>query len=217
MRHTRLLAALLALGALAACSSDRATGNAGICDVTNPVSKITVNPPSATLFSGSPPGQSDTVQLEPTAYGRFGAARTDIHFSYSSSNSAAATVDSSGLVTARGIGNTTITVSACDEKATVDITVVSALESVSVTLASDTVVVGDSALVSAQATASGGGALGGVVFTWSADPASVASVTATDDSTAMVHALAEGTAVITATTGTTSGSATLVVVAPPTP
>ena len=209
---TRFVPALLALGVLAACSSDRATGIDGICDVTNPVSSITVDPPSATLFLRSAPRASDAIQLEPIAYGRFGAARTDIAFKYSSSNSAVATVDGSGVVTAQTIGNTTITVSACDEEASVNIAVVSELESISVALGSDTIAVGDSVLVSAQATATGGGVLSGAVFTWTTDPASVASVTTVDDTTAMVHALTEGTVAVNANIGATSGSAELVVI-----
>jgi uncharacterized protein YjdB len=208
---------LLALGAVAACSSDRATGIDGICDVTNPVSRITVTPPSATLFFRSPPRVSDVLQLDATAYGRFGAARTDVPFTFSSSNSAVASVDSSGLVTAHTVGNATITVSSCDEDASVDIAVVSELESINVALPSDTLAVGDSLVVTAQAIAVGGGAIDSVEFSWSSDPASVASVTAIDDTSAMVHALAEGTTIVSASIGTTTGSATLVVTPAATP
>jgi uncharacterized protein YjdB len=202
---------------VAACSSDRATGIDGICDVTNPVSSITVDPPSATLFFRDPPRVSDVLQLEPTAYGRFGAARTDVPFTFSSSNSAVASVDSTGLVTAHTIGNTTIKVSSCDEDASVNIAVVSELESINVVLPSDTLAVGDSMVVTAQAIAVGGGTIGDAVFEWSVDPESVASMTVLDDSTVMVNALAEGTATVTAAIGTTTGSATLVVIPAATP
>lgn len=216
-RCTRFVPALLALGFVAACSSDRATGIDGICDVTNPVSSITVDPPSATLFFRDPPRVSDVLQLEPTAYGRFGAARTDVPFTFSSSNSAVANVDSTGLVTAHTIGNTTIKVSSCDEDASVNIAVVSELESINVVLPSDTLAVGDSMVVTAQAIAVGGGTIGDAVFEWSVDPESVASMTVLDDSTVMVNALAEGTATVTAAIGTTTGSATLVVIPAATP
>jgi uncharacterized protein YjdB len=202
---------------VAACSSDRATGIDGICDVTNPVSSITVDPPSATLFFRDPPRVSDVLQLEPTAYGRFGAARTDVPFTFSSSNRAVASVDSTGLVTAHTIGNTTIKVSSCDEDASVNIAVVSELESINVVLPSDTLAVGDSMVVTAQAIAVGGGTIGDAVFEWSVDPESVASMTVLDDSTVMVNALAEGTATVTAAIGTTTGSATLVVIPAATP
>lgn len=217
IRRIRFVPALVALGVLAACSSDRATGIDGICDVTNPVSSITVNPPSATLFLRSAPRASDAIQLEPTAYGRFGAARSDIAFAYNSSNSAVATVNDSGVVTAQAIGNATITISACDDDASVNIAVVSELESISVALASDTIAVGDSVLVTAQATATGGGVLNGAVFTWTTDPASVASVTALDDTTAVVHALTEGSVLVGASIDATTGSAELVVIPAATP
>lgn len=214
-RRTRFIPALFALGFAIACSSDRATGIDGICDVTNPVSRISVSPSSATLFFRDPPRVSDILQLDPVAYGRFGAARTDVPFTFSSSNSTVASVDSAGLVTAHTVGNTTITVSSCDEDASVNIAVVSELESINVTAPNDTLAVRDSMVVTAHALALGGGTIDGVVFTWSSDPASVASVTTIDDTTAMVQALAEGTTIVSAAIGTTTGSATLVVVPAP--
>lgn len=217
-RRTRFVPALFALGFVIACSSDRATGIDGICDVTNPVSQISVSPSTATLFFRSPPRVSDVIQLDPTAYGRFGAARTDVPFTFSSSNSAVASVDSSGLVTAHAVGNATITVSSCDEDASVSIAVISELESINVTAPNDTLTVGDSMVVTAQAIAVGGGAIVGATFDWSVDPESVASITVLDDSTVVVDALAEGTAIVSASIGTTTGSATLVVIpaaAPP--
>ncbi|HEU6450894.1 MAG TPA: Ig-like domain-containing protein [Gemmatimonadaceae bacterium] len=216
-RCTLFVPALLVLGFVAACSSDRATGIDGICDVTNPVSSITVDPPSATLFFRDPPRVSDVLQLKPTAYGRFGAARTDVPFTFSSSNSAVASVDSTGLVTAHTIGNATITVSSCDEDASVNIAVVSELESINVVLPNDTLVVGDSMVVTAQAIAVGGATIGDAVFQWSVDPESVASITVLDDSTVMVNALAEGTVTVTAAIGTTTGSGSLVVIPAATP
>jgi uncharacterized protein YjdB len=202
---------------VAACSSDRATGIDGICDVTNPVSSITVDPPSATLFFRDPPRVSDTLHLEPTAFGRFGAARSDVPFTFSSSNSTVASVDSTGLVTAHAVGNATITVSSCDEDASVNVAVVSELESIDVVLPTDTLVVGDSMVVTAQAVAVGGGTIDDAVFEWSVDPESVAGITVLDDGTVMLNALAEGTATVSAAIGTTTGSATLVVVPAATP
>jgi uncharacterized protein YjdB len=212
-----LVPVLLALGFVAACSSDRATGIDGICDVTNPVSSITVDPPSATLFFRDPPRVSDTLHLEPTAFGRFGAARSDVPFTFSSSNSTVASVDSTGLVTAHAVGNATITVSSCDEDASVNVAVVSELESIDVVLPTDTLVVGDSMVVTAQAVAVGGGTIDDAVFEWSVDPESVAGITVLDDGTVMLNALAEGTATVSAAIGTTTGSATLVVVPAATP
>ena len=211
-RCTRFVPALFALGFVIACSSDRATGIEGICDVTNPVSRITVIPSSATLFFRSPPRVSDVLQLDPVAYGRFGAARTDVPFTFSSSNSAVASVDSSGLVTAHTIGNATIKVSSCDEDVSVNIAVISELESINVLLPNDTLAVGDSMLVTAQGIAVGGGVIEGAIFEWSVDPESVASITVVDDSTVMVDALAEGTALVSASIGAITGSAALVVV-----
>ncbi|HET7552908.1 MAG TPA: Ig-like domain-containing protein [Gemmatimonadaceae bacterium] len=217
MRHTWLCLALFALGVIAACSSDLATGIRGICDVTNPVSRITVTPSSATLFLRPFPQASDTLRLVPTAFGRFGAARTDVPFSYSSSNPEVATVDDSGVVTPQSDGNTMITVSSCDEEATVNISVTSAQQSVTVTLAADSILVGDSVIAMAHASDAATGPLHGLVFTWSIVPDSIASFTTIDDSTALVTGLAEGTVTVTASTGMIAGSATLVVAPAVTP
>lgn len=217
MRCTLSVPALLTLGIVVACSSDRATGIDGICDITNPVSAITLAPSTATLFFRSPPRTSDALQLEPTAYGRFGAARTDVPFTFHSSNSAVASVDGTGLVTAADLGTATITVSGCDEDASMSVTVVSELDSIDVTAPEDTLVVGDSMLVTARALAVGGGVIDGALFDWTVDPESVAGIAVVDDSTVMVSALTEGTAVVSAAIGATTGSATVVVIAAPPP
>lgn len=212
IRCTRVLPGLLAIGVLVACSSDAATGIKGVCDITNPVSRITVDPPSVTLFFRSPPRQSDGIQLRPTAFNRFGTPRTDITFSYSSSNNAIVAVTDSGFVTPLGVGNATVTVSACEEEATVGIVVLPDTGAITVTLATDTIVVGDSVLASARVAAPGGGVVDSAVFSWSAEPASVASVTPTGDTLAVVHALATGTAIISASTDGAAGSASLIVI-----
>lgn len=214
-RSIQVVPALLAFGVLAACSGDFGIGGIkGVCDMTNPVSRITVDPSSITLFFRPPPLQSDGIQLRPTAFSRFGTTRTDIIFSYSSSDSAIVAVTDSGFVTPVGVGNATVTVSACEQVTTAGIVVVPDSGAITVTLASDTVVVGDSVLASARATAPGGGVMdsAAAVFSWSSEPASVAGVTPTGDTLAIVRTLAAGTAIISASTDGTIGSASLVVI-----
>jgi hypothetical protein len=138
MRFTWVVPGLLALGVRFACSSGAATGLIDLCDSTNPVTRITVEPSTATLIFRSPPLEGDGIQLHPRALSRFGTPRTDLPFSYSSDSAVAAVTDS-GFVMARGVGSTTVTVSACDEDATVLIVVVSDVDTIDVRLASDTI------------------------------------------------------------------------------
>ena len=68
-----------------------------------PVSSVAVTPPADTLAAG------DTVRLAAEAYDAEGSVVAEATFSWSSSADSVATVDASGLVTARASGAATIT------------------------------------------------------------------------------------------------------------
>jgi alpha-tubulin suppressor-like RCC1 family protein len=210
-RRSLLALGLVGFGAAIACSGDTATGVAGICDVSDPVSSIVVSPVSTVLQFRSPPRQSDSVQIAETALNRFGAPRTDVSFKYGSGDTAVAVVTSSGLVRARGVGTTTVSVSTCDKTSKVNVTVVSDVASVVVAPTLDSLVAGDSLLLSALALTSGGSPLPGVIFSWTSSATQVATVAAQGDSIAMAHTLAAGNASIQATGQGASAAAQLVV------
>lgn len=210
-RRSLLALGLVGLSAAIACSGDTETGIAGVCDVSNPVSNILVSPSSAVLFFRSPPRQSDSVQLAHTALDRFGAPRTDVSFKFGSGDTAVAIVTDSGLVRARGVGTTNVSVSSCGQTSKVKVTVVSDVASIVVTPAIDTLVAGDSLLESALARNANGSPLPGVVFSWSSTASQTATVAPIGDSTALVRTALSGSASISATGQGATASAQIVV------
>ena len=82
-----------------------------------PVASVTVSPSSDTLAVG------DTLRLSAEAYDADGRALSGAEFSWSSSNRAVATVDSSGLVTASGDGEAIITAMSGAASGTATVTV----------------------------------------------------------------------------------------------
>src|SRR6185312_12978088 len=159
----------------------------------------------------SPPRQSDSVQIAETALNRLGAARTDVSFKFGSGDTSVVVVTDSGLVRARGVGTTTVSVSSCDKTSKVKVTVVSDVGSAIVTPALDSLVAGDSLLLSALALNSNGSPLSGVVFSWASSATQIATVAPIGDSTAMAHTSSTGNVTIEATGQGASAGAQLVV------
>lgn len=211
VRRSLLALGLAGLSTAIACSGDKATGVDGVCDVSNPVSNILVSPSSAVLFFRSPPRQSDSVQLLRTALDRFGDPRTDVSFKFGSGDTTVAIVSDSGLIRARGVGTTNVSVSSCGQTSKVKVTVVSDVASVVVTPDIDSLVAGDSLLESALARNENGSPLSGVVFSWSSSSVQTATVAPLGDSTAMVHTASSGSASISATGQGATASAQIVV------
>lgn len=101
------------------------------------VTKVTLNQTSATIVKGS------TLQMEATLT----PPEANTRYTWESKDTKVATVSSTGLVTAKGIGTTTITVTAGNEKATCTVTVVP-MEATSLAISPASIpemVVGDSA------------------------------------------------------------------------
>lgn len=208
---TRLVPGLLALSAIAACSSDSATGIQGTCDVTNPVTSLAVTPASATVYFRSLPRASDSLQLTPAALGRFDNPRSDVQFRYRSTDTSVAVVSASGVVLPRATGHTTVTVSTCDQETLADITVVSDVASVIVAPTSATLVAGDSLILGATAAGLDGTALSGITFGWSGDPSEMAAIADAGQSSVMLHTLGAGTITVDALAEGTRGEASLIV------
>ncbi|HKT08521.1 MAG TPA: hypothetical protein VJR24_11540 [Gemmatimonadaceae bacterium] len=210
-RRSLLVLGLAGLSAAIACSGDTATGVAGLCDVSNPVSNILVSPTTVTLFFRSPPRVSDSVKLAETALNRFGAPRTDVSFTFGSGDKAVVTVTDSGLVRAEGVGTTTVSVTSCGQTSKVKVTVLSDVGTVVVTPSIDSLVAGDTLLMSALARDGSGSPLSGVVFAWSSSATQIATVAPTGDSTATVRTASAGSASISATGQGATASSQIVV------
>jgi uncharacterized protein YjdB len=116
-RPALILAALVII--IAACGdvhSGRVGGITGVPTDTNAVATVTVSPPSLTMAAGT--GQTLGATAK-TASGRTVSAT----FSWTTSNSAVATVNASGGVTAVGQGSATISASSGGKSGSASITV----------------------------------------------------------------------------------------------
>ncbi|HET9065710.1 MAG TPA: Ig-like domain-containing protein [Gemmatimonadales bacterium] len=131
---------------------------------------------------------------------------------WSSSNASIASVGSTGLITALSAGSTTITGNSGGISGSATLTVgPPPVASVTVTLASGTLIPGATTTAQAQMRDAAGTALAGRQVTWNSTNSSVATVSASGQ----VTAVTAGTTSITATSEGKTGSAQLVVTEPP--
>ena len=184
-------------------SAGSAQGTAQITVVTAPVVSVEVSPSAETIAVGA------TLQLTAEAFDANGQAVAGAEFSWESSDASVATVDATGLVTGIAEGTATITASAGSAQGTAQITVVTApVVSVEVSPSAETIAVGATLQLTAEAFDANGQAVAGAEFSWESSDASVATV----DATGLVTGIAEGTATITASAGDARGTATVTVV-----
>ena len=182
-------------------TSEGKTGSAPLTVTQAPVATVTVSPPSATVFQGA--SEQLTVVLEDAHHNVLTRP-----VSWSSSNPAVATVSTSGLVTASGMGTTTITATSEGQTGTSSITVSQVpVASVSVALSPSTINVGQNAQASATLRDAANNVLTGRFVTWTSDNPAVATVSASG----VVTAIAAGSTQIRATSGGQAGTAVLTV------
>ena len=183
-------------------SADGASGTA-VVTVIQPLASVEVTPSEVGLSA-----LGATVQLTAEGFDDDGNAVEGVRFSWKSSDAAIATVDASGLVTAAGNGEATITASAGGASGSAVVTVAQALVSLEVAPTE----IGLSALgateqLTAQGRDANGHEVAGAVFAWGSSDAAVATV----DASGLVTAVDNGNATITASAGETSASATVTV------
>src|SRR6266513_2640794 len=152
-------------------TSEGKSGTAAITMTTVPVASVAVSPATAGLQVGQ------TVQLTAAPKDSAGIALTGRAVTWTSSNSAMATVSSSGLV--KGVAPGTATITATSEgkagSAAVTVTLVP-VASVVVSPAAATVAVGQTVQLTATPQDSAGGTLTGRTVTWTSSNTSVATV-----------------------------------------
>jgi uncharacterized protein YjdB len=155
-------------------------------------STLFVAPGADTIFVGDSVAMGDSVRF-------FAVARTfagdTVEFTgvrWESSDTLVATVDSTGLVTARGVGEATITALA-GESASATIVIVPATATLALIPALDTLALGDSLQLFAQAYDATGTPVTGVRYDFASSDGGVATV----DSLGLVRAVAPGGARIT--------------------
>jgi uncharacterized protein YjdB len=198
-----LVAAVAAGSATITATSEGKNGTAAITVTPVPVATVTVSPASATIMIGG------TQPLSAVTKDAAGNTLTGRVVTWSSSNTAVATVNSSGLVTAVAVGSATITATSEGKRGTAAITVTLVpVASVTVSPASASIGVGGTQQLSAVTKDSAGGTLTGRAVTWSSSNTAVATVNASG----LVTGVSAGSATITATSEGKSGTAAITVI-----
>jgi uncharacterized protein YjdB len=179
-----------------------ARGKSGIATVTvqkTPVASVVVLPDRVNTNIGN------TTQLTSKAYDASQNELADRGMTWTTSDAGVATVDSKGLVTAKGKGTATITATAEGKSGASQITVApGAVSKVSITPSSVSMSTGDRQQLTASAQDASGTVLTGKSVLWASNNLQVATVV-----NGQVTALAGGAATITATVDGVSGSASV--------
>ena len=202
-----LVSGLAAGSATITATSEGKSGTAAITvtAVTVPVASVTVSPASASV----PAGQ--TAQLTATPKDSSGNTLTGRTITWASSNTSVATVSSSGLVRGVVAGSATITATSEGKSGSSAITVTAVpVASVTVSPASATVFVSQTLQLSATPKDANGNTLTGRTITWGSSNNAVATVS----SSGLVSGVTAGSATITATSETKSGTAAITVSTP---
>jgi uncharacterized protein YjdB len=191
-----------------AASANGVSGSMTLVVTTKNVASITIAPPSANLFVNG------SVQMAATLKDSSGNVLTGRTVTWSSSNTAAATVDQSGFVLAVAVGSTTISAASGGVTATAPVTVSNVpVASITITPTTPTVTVGQTTQLTATVKDASGNVLTGRPVTWTSATTGVATIGTT---TGIATGVAAGTSSITATSGTvTSPAVTLTVQNPP--
>ncbi|WP_420615792.1 leucine-rich repeat domain-containing protein [Candidatus Palauibacter sp.] len=152
----------------------------------------------------------DTVRLAARVRDQIGRLIEGATVSWSSLDEAVVTVDSSGLVTAVGRGTTGITAMSGKSSGTAAVSVMQVAGSVIVSPAADTLALGDTLRLAADAFDANGYEIEEPQLSWSSGDPSVATV----DTLGLVRAVSPGEADIVATSGGATGRTVLLVVMP---
>jgi uncharacterized protein YjdB len=172
-----------------------------------PIESISVTLVQSSIVIGDQTGATATAR---DASSNVLSGRT---MSWSSTNTAVATVDLAGVVTAVAAGTAGITATAEGKSGTANLTVVvPPVAAVTVSLAAPTIAIGATTQASASITDKDGSVLTGRVVTWSSSNSGVATVS----NTGLVTGVSAGSANITGTSEGKSGVATITVVPPST-
>jgi uncharacterized protein YjdB len=169
------------------------------------VASVAVSPAAPVVQEGA------TQQVSATARDANGNAIAGVAFTWTSSNTAAATVNGSGLVSGVAAGVSYVTASAAGKNAVATVTVAAPpVATVAVTPGSASIAVGATVNLDAVARDASARILTGRAVTWATSNPAVATVS----STGLVTGVAGGAATITATSEGKSGTATVTVTAP---
>ena len=181
------------------------TGRAALTVVAPAPTAVAVIPDTVALTA-----LGQTAQLAAEVRDQNGRVMEGVRVSWSSADAAIAAVDSAGLVTAVGGGATTVSATAGEVSGAAVVTVMQSAGTVVVSPPADTVALGDTLRLVAEAFDENRHRIEGAEFTWSSSDVLIATV----DGSGLVTGVAEGAATITAKAGTARGTAEITVVAP---
>jgi uncharacterized protein YjdB len=197
--------AIAAGSATITATSEGQSGTAAITVTNVPVASVTVTPASASIQQGQ------TIQLTATPKDANGNALTGRVVTWSSSNTAVASVNAGGFVTSGAAGSATITAASEGKSGTSAITVTSVpVASVTVSPAPGSVQAGQTLQLTATPKDVNGNPLTGRTISWSSSNTSVATVSASG----LVTGVVAGSATITATSEGQSGTSAITVTPP---
>ena len=202
---------LIVLAVLVGCGGGSVTTNTGGSHPAVVLQSIRVSMNNPSLPAGA------TGQLTATgSYSDGSSQDLTTSATWSSSNPAVATVNSAGLATGKSNGSATIAAASGSITGTAPITVTIALVSISVSPAVRTIAISTDQQFKATGTFSDGSTqdVTGTV-TWASAKSTIATVSNTVPTKGLAQALAAGSSIITATSGSISGSATLTVSSTP--
>ena len=193
----------VAAGSATITATSEGKSGTSVVTVSVPVASVTVSPAAASVQAGQ------TQPLTATLKDANGNVLTGRTVTWSSNNTPVATVNGTGLVTAKVAGSATITATSEGQSGTASITVTPVpVASVTVTPASGSVAVGSTLQLTATPRDANGNPLTGRVITWQASNNAIASV----NGSGLVSGVAAGGPItITATSEGHSGTAAVTV------
>ena len=185
------------------------TARSGSASASVPVSvmqsaeSVVVEPSSTTLMA-----IGETVQLTASVLDGNGQPMKDATVSWSSNDEAVATVSAQGLVTAVSNGSAQITARSGNASVSVSVTVIQSVGSVVIEPSSATLMsLGETVQLNASVLDQNGQPVSGAVVSWQTSDEGIATVS----SQGLVTAVSNGTATITARSGSVSSSAMVTV------
>ena len=200
VRATAVLAAMVWVWGC----GERATEPAAPTPAAPRPTTVTVTPPTAQLAA-----LDATVQLTAEVRDQNGQPMAGSTVTWASGAAAVATVGAAGLVTAVGNGTATIIATAGSASGTAAVTVAQEVSAVTVTPSADTLVVGDTLRLAAEATDANGHLVTGADFVWGSSDTLLATV----DVTGLVRGVGAGEVTLTAASSGVVSQAALTVLA----
>ena len=196
---------------LVSAAGEGATNITGAAGTTASASvAVVVEQVPNTIVLSAPPDSvavGDSIQMNAEAFDALDNPIADVTFEWSTSDPAIMTVDQEGWVRARAAGSAEITAAAgTTANATVAVTAVQVPSTIVLSAPPDSVAVGDSIQMTAEAFDALGNAITDVTFEWSSSDPAILAV----DQEGWVRAKAAGSAEITVKLGDLSASTSLV-------